>query len=69
MCENFENIKPDKMGLLSDKKSPDMGDRLNSGNNRSYSVRMCNDMPIRYTGTSSPLGFLAAVAINMGWFG
>jgi hypothetical protein len=57
MCENFEKIKPDKMGSLSDKKSPDMGDRLNSGNNLSYSVRMCNDMPILYTGTSSPLGF------------
>jgi hypothetical protein len=23
----------------------------------------------RYTGTSSPLGFWAAVAINMGWLG
>jgi hypothetical protein len=31
--------------------------------------RHCNDMPTRYTGTTSPLGFWEAVAINMGWFG
>jgi hypothetical protein len=28
-----------------------------------------NELPTRYTGTSSPLGFWAAVAINMGCWG